>query len=990
MCKAKVKTVAIGIAVLFILSMAVGAFATDWKPDVTSSVSSFQGGGFTGAGSYSIPINAPRAIGGMVPNIAITYSTQQIDDGGSDVTDNAGFRLSKGWRISGIPSIQRESLDTSVFYLVFGSDRSKLILGSDGYYHTENENFARIKFESASDYWWMKTKDGTYYKFGSRTDAKQFTKKNNTSGCGGNYNMTYEWDVEEVTNIAGDKISFFYSQIWPKHEANNIGGCTCDTDQVVIHGIDRIHYNYHNTGYAENRAFVIYFNLEPDPYDGQNHVFGDYVMNTSDYICVYWVSSHRNYTRYKDIFVGIVDATTGIPIERLAKYKFSYDMASPLPTGTASENMQLTSIKTVIGTDESIPATTFTYDSGGKLTSVYNPATGATKQMVYESYTLNSKTRYRVTSATNLDGIGNSYTTTYEYGTPVWDTTSKEFWGHSWSKTINAAGHYNQTWYYQDAVKKGIAYETQTKDASGNLYSKSTNVYSTSNPYPGVNLVLLTKTDNYLCDGDTTCEQTEVTYDYDTYGNATKVSNMGDVGENGDELYSYTEYINDTTNWRLGVPKHMYTKKSDDSTIVAEAWNYYSNTYNGAIDYATSNKYLRKVEKAAVFGSRQNAANPTATTTYDQYGNVTSVTDALGHSTTTAYDSTYHTFPISVTNALNQTAYTYYYGVNASGDSGFTGQGLFGQVKSAKDINGHFQRMKYDLLGRSIAMWNENFSEALPAVNIEYAFYSSATSPSQVVTKKRKAAGSSETFNTYTYTDGLGRTIQTQSLSEQAGKLMISGPVDYNSLGQVWKKYIGYKAASTGTYISSPAKSYPVTYTYDPVGRVIRTDNPDGTNTRTFYNKYVTTAVDTENKQLRSTIDAYGRTVKKESFSGSYPNATLYTTTIHEYDPLGRLVKTTDNVGNINTFTYDTLGQKTAMTDMDMGTWTYDYDILGRLIGQTDNKGQIITVEYDALSRMTKKNYPDGSWMKNYYDTYSGYTGTNSLGKLVKTEKGRN
>ncbi|MFA5073804.1 MAG: tectonin domain-containing protein [Nitrospirota bacterium] len=769
-------------------------------------------------------------------------------------------------------------------------------------------------------------------------------------------------------------------------------GHTCDSEHVTGHGIKSITYNYHDSATPNNRAFVITFAIEPT---GANPIYGDwqicgYYPPTYPDSCSMWLSSVHNYTRYSYITTSIYNSSDWSVIQDLSQIQLHYDMTSPLSTGDASAAMKLNSYETVVISEfgyEHTPLTSFTYDAGGKLTQVYSEATGGTKQLGYESYTLNSKTRYRVTSSTNSDGMGNSYTTNYSYSGALWDSGTSEFRGHNFVTVTDAIGTYATTSYFQDAIKKGLVSEVQVKDASNNLFSKVQNTYSYTTPYTGVNFIYLSQTDNFLYDGDASYKQTRTTYTYDTtYGNLTKVSSMGDVSVNGDELYSYTEYINDTTNWILGVPKHSYTNKSDDSTKVAENWNYYSNTYNGTPDYDSSTKYLRKVETAAVFGSRENAANPTVTTAYDQYGNVTSVTDALNHTTTTAYDSTYYTFPISATNALNKTAYTYYYGVNASGDSGFTGSGLFGQVKSVKDVNNHYVRSKYDTLGRSTATWDEDFSEALPQTSMTYSFWSSSTSPNTVVAKVRKAAGSNNTFDSYAYMDGLGRTLQTQSPSEESGKMVVSGPVEYNALGQVYKTYIGYKTTSDGTFIpwASVSKEKATTFTYDAVGRLTRTDRPDGTYTRTFFNDYVTTAVDANNKQTRNTVDAYGRVWKIEKFTGTYGSATLYSTTTNSYDALGRVIRTTDNLGNYNTVTYDNLGRKTAMTDMDMGSWSYGYDIGGRLTSETDAKNQTVTLTYDNVNRLTQKTFPDNTYIQYDYDTFSGYTGTNSVGKLVR------
>jgi RHS repeat-associated protein len=54
--------------------------------------------------------------------------------------------------------------------------------------------------------------------------------------------------------------------------------------------------------------------------------------------------------------------------------------------------------------------------------------------------------------------------------------------------------------------------------------------------------------------------------------------------------------------------------------------------------------------------------------------------------------------------------------------------------------------------------------------------------------------------------------------------------------------------------------------------------------------------------------------------------------------------------------------------DPDMGLWTYDYDANSNLISQTDTKGQTALMEYDAINRLVKKEYPDGSMVRFYYD----------------------
>ncbi len=55
------------------------------------------------------------------------------------------------------------------------------------------------------------------------------------------------------------------------------------------------------------------------------------------------------------------------------------------------------------------------------------------------------------------------------------------------------------------------------------------------------------------------------------------------------------------------------------------------------------------------------------------------------------------------------------------------------------------------------------------------------------------------------------------------------------------------------------------------------------------------------------------------------------TTTTYAYDPFGKLIHTTDAVGNVVSATYDVRGRKIASNDPDLGAWTYTYDTASEL-----------------------------------------------------------
>ncbi len=946
----------ISILVALVLLMPGLALASDWFPSLPSGVSGSQVSTYTGGVSYSIPIDAPVGPGGMTPGLSLTYSSVGVDEGQPTV-DSERVRMGNGWNVSGpisIIKIQTSFIDPVEYYLLINGTQERLYLGSDGYYHTRIEGFSQIKQEGT--YWWMKTKDGTYYRLGYNADARHFMYYYTGRGS---EERDYQWDVDLVEDIYGSQMYFeYYEWLDECRTWTDIWGFVYNTKSEVVSGLKKVEYTKRG-GVTMGYPLTVEFTIEDNPTQLQCDYY--YYPSSPD---LPYIEEIRNYLRYKEVQIKVNGTLQ-------KKYVLNY-------SGGNTTDYNLYSV-TIYGADGTTAMPTATFGYSGHHLNYINNGTGGTKSFVYENYTLNNKTRKRVTSETASDGRSNYVTTTYAYGTPSWQDS--EFRGHDWVKSIDAAGNYIQTYYYQDAAKQGLVSENHVKNAANAFFSKTVNTYNVTNPYTNVYLVKLTQADQYLYDGFTDYKQTRTLYAYDSFANPTKVSQMGDVSVSGDEVYDYTEYINDTTNWIIGVPKHNYTKKSDDATVVAENWLYYSDTYNGTANYDGYKKYLRKRITAIMFGARAYSGNPTVDYTYDQYGNITQVMDSLGNIATTAYDGFYHNFPISVTNALGQTAYTYYYWVNGGDDTGFSGFGLYGQVKSNKDVNGHFTRYQYDAFGRLAKSWRENFSETYPEFSYTYGFWQSSTNPNKVIASTRIEPNQTAILNTYTYSDGWGQVIQTQAPSEEAGKMMLSGPVDYNNRGLVSAQYLGYKAASTGAFISNPIKAKGTSFTYDAVGRVIRTDYPDGTYITNVYNKYVTASIDQTGKYVQYTADAYGRNVTTWTFTGSNPNLTPYASTNYEYDALGRPVKTIDAQGNQNTITYDNLGRKNATQDMDMGSWTYQYDKLGKLISQTDAKGQTITMQYDALGRLTRKTNPDATYTQYTYDT-----GSNSVGRLVKEE----
>ncbi|MCA9398380.1 MAG: hypothetical protein KC618_01440, partial [Candidatus Omnitrophica bacterium] len=330
-------------------------------------------------------------------------------------------------------------------------------------------------------------------------------------------------------------------------------------------------------------------------------------------------------------------------------------------------------------------------------------------------------------------------------------------------------------------------------------------------------------------------------------------------------------------------------------------------------------------------------------------------------------------------------------------DDGNGFQGFFGQVKSTTDPNEVKGQRTYDEFGRMTAAVSPLDSLSFPTAETEFQLGSPVT---WVKTKQRIEHGQGQTIDAYQFYDGLGRLIQTKTPSAVSGQTIVSGQVEYNSRGLPEKQYLPYFSSNTLTVPDAINPSRPHTIIeYDAMGRMVKTTHPDGAYITISYDDTITTMIDENGHMQKSYVDAYGRLVKKEEYTGAdgrflnvYPattgpvdmHYTLYATTEYIYDALGNLTQTIDDHGNTTTITYNELGQKIAMNDPDMGVWTYEYDDNGNLKKQTDAKGQVIHFIYDELNRL-KRKYDDNNTLDVTY-TYDEVGQAYAKGRLNKAE----
>lgn len=581
-----------------------------------------------------------------------------------------------------------------------------------------------------------------------------------------------------------------------------------------------------------------------------------------------------------------------------------------------------------------------------------------------------------VQSVTVSNSIGDSFTTTYEYEGGLWDSDEREFRGFEKVTVKDATDAYSKTYYDQGLYLKGRILKQEAFDSSGVKRGETINEWLTKEVTPGedIHFSYLAQVNNKSYDNqgnflDETAQQ--FTYDDNAanpkFGNLTKAIQLGDINEEGDERTVETEYHNVTNSqYFIGIPKT--TRVLDESGAkVRESWFYYDGNEN--VETEPTEGLLTKKEDWA--GDDAEDINPTAQYSYDDFGNLETTTDAMDHVTSITYDPDYHMFPLMTTNPLNHSATNQYYGVNGVLlDDGSGLRGLWGQMRSTTDPNNQTGERCYDRHGRLEASISPLDTLDYPTTMVEYDFDSDYT---RVINEQRIEHGEAATIQSIQFFDGLGRQLKTKTISEEPGTYVVSGEVEYDTRGLPVKQYVPRFVTSPFTALdpldTNVAHS---TLYYDDLGRVWKTENPDGTWAEVRYQGRTTVTIDENGHRQESEVDAYGRLIAKREYTGSdgrlpgvYPATPggsvdnyydLYSETTYDYDSEGNLVTVTDQLGNITTITYDYLGRKISMIDPDMGMWSYTYDVNGNLKTQTDQIGQVITFDYDELNRLLNKS----------------------------------
>ena len=140
--------------------------------------------------------------------------------------------------------------------------------------------------------------------------------------------------------------------------------------------------------------------------------------------------------------------------------------------------------------------------------------------------------------------------------------------------------------YHEEAALKGNLHTLEVRAQDNVLFSREINNWQVRNlalsqDNMEVRLAYNLTNEKQIYEGLGTSEILQVTYEYDDFGNVIKEYNLGALSITGDELFTHTEYINDTDLWILGKPKRHWRTDAGGQQV-SEQFNYYDgDAYSG-------------------------------------------------------------------------------------------------------------------------------------------------------------------------------------------------------------------------------------------------------------------------------------------------------------------------------------------------------------------------------------------------------------------------
>ena len=374
--------------------------------------------------------------------------------------------------------------------------------------------------------------------------------------------------------------------------------------------------------------------------------------------------------------------------------------------------------------------------------------------------------------------------------------------------------------------------------------------------------------------------------------------------------------------------------------------------------------------------------------TYDGYGNITRMTKPENYNHQRmfyayTYDDRYHSLVTSVKDAYGYSSSTAY-------------DGLWNAPSVTTDLNGQKMEYTYDALGRQMTIRAPYEIESGQPFTIRFEYFPAEHKAHTIHSSKEG------NIDTYTFADSLMRAVQTKqtgvvwSGGSNQKVSIVSGRAVIDAFGRNITAYYPMTESygNIGTYNHATGNLQAKTE-YDAHDRTMSVTLADGSVTRTAYNigshdgepMLQTTVTDALGRHAESYTDAKGRNRETVQHARGEDVTVKYS-----YDPVGQVMTVQHPNGKETKYAYDLLGRKLMVNHPDAGETDMTYDAAGNLLTKLtaelrksiSDKGYI-SYTYD-FERLHEVLYPENLFNRVTYTYGKAGDKYNRAGRLALVE----
>lgn len=470
-------------------------------------------------------------------------------------------------------------------------------------------------------------------------------------------------------------------------------------------------------------------------------------------------------------------------------------------------------------------------------------------------------------------------------------------------------------------------------------------------------------------------------YAYDAAGNLIEETNP--LGQTTTYTYNTDGLMTATTDARGHTTEHEYDQNGNRTLTRDPLGHEITHTYDD-ISRRTSTT---------------NARGYSTTFTYDANGNLTKEELPAGRTKAYQYDSNdnriCYTDPATYAESPDTCTESFEYD-------------LRDRLTTVTDALGHSTRYEYDGLDRRTALIDKRGHRTEytldPMGNRTAVKHPDGTTTTYVYDANGNRTQTTDPANRTTYFvyDALNRVVDTYddldhhitktydsrgNLTHETNPRDLTTTYEYDALSRLTRVTdpaggsVSYVYDAVGNLIEEEERGHITSYEYDALNRRTLKTDPIGNEFRTVYdaNGNVVETIDGNGDSIVRAYDSADRlttkTLPSKTVDYSYDlNDRLVETveplgtTTQEFDALNRLISRNDVHGNTVSYEYDPAGNRTTLGYGEGKKVSYAFDSMNRMSTVTDWDGRVTSYQYDPAGLLKREDLPNGCVVEYAYD----------------------